>query len=298
MITLLNNDLSINKSKKLIASLLSIGNIDSAILACLHSYYSNNIIRAINYHYTPFSNASNLEHQLQFYCEYFSNVSLADLDTFYDTKRWTKQKPGLLISFDDGLSSNYHIAAPLLEKYGFTGWFFIVPDFISCPEGQQEEFAQANFINYYRQDPRQRPLAMSWPEIIDLDKRGHVIGSHTQTHFRMGGQPSQDRIEQEITQSKWGLEEKLGHEVNIFAWVGGEIENYHSKTAHCIKQAGYKYSFMTNSALIHPTSDKLQMRRTQIEAWWPLNIVTFQLSGILDFLYTFKVRYVNKLTRV
>jgi len=288
--------LSINRSKLLIASLLSKSKLDLAILSFHHFYYSNNIIRAINYHYTPFICGLNFEHHLQFYRQYFSNVSLDDLNNFYEINHWSKAKPGLLISFDDGLGSNYHIAAPLLEKYGFTGWFFIVPDFISCPEFKQEEFARAHYINYYKQEAEQMPLAMSWEEIIDLDKRGHVIGSHTKTHLRMGEKSSKDKIGEEIIQSKLILQEKLGHEIDVFAWVGGEIKHYNPKTAQCIKQAGYKYSFMTNSALIHPTTDPFQMRRTEIEAWWPLDVVTFQLCGILDILYFPKVRYVKKLT--
>jgi len=292
------NYLSINRSRKLIASLLSKIKLDSALLSCVHLYHSNNIIRAINYHYTPFPCALNFEHQLQLFRQYFSNVLMADLDNFYEEKHWSKPKPGLLISFDDGLSSNYHIAAPLLEKYGFKGWFFIVPDFISCPEAEQEEFARDHFINYYKQGGDQTPLAMSWKEIIDLDKRGHVIGSHTKTHLRMGGQSSKDTIEKEVFQSKCVLQGKLGHEIDVFAWVGGEIEHYNPTTAQCIKQAGYKYSFMTNSALIHPTTDPFQMRRTEMEAWWPLDVVTFQLCGIVDLLYYSKVRYVRNLTNV
>jgi peptidoglycan/xylan/chitin deacetylase (PgdA/CDA1 family) len=291
-------DIPLNKFKKLFAACLSRFKIDSNLILFLQKLYSNKFIRAVNYHYTPSHNNTNFAQQLELFRNYFSDVNLTDLDNFFYNHQWTKPKPGLIISFDDGFRSNYLVAAPLLEKYGFTGWFFVCTDFISCPANKQEDFAKAHHINYCSQEAIYKPLAMSWEDIIDLDKRGHVIGSHTKTHYRMEKNAPLRRIEEEITNSKNILEEKLNHEINIFAWVGGEVGNYNPNAANRIKKAGYKYSFMTNSAIICPNTNKLQLRRTQVESWWPLDIITFQLSGLLDIYYIPKVKFISQLTKV
>lgn len=61
-------------------------------------------------------------------------------------------------SFDDGGVSFYTKAAPILERYGFKGVFFISTSYIGTPGFLSEE------------------------QIKDLAKRGHIIGSHTHTH--------------------------------------------------------------------------------------------------------------------
>ena len=83
--------------------------------------------------------------------------------------------------------------------------------------------------------------------------------------------------------------------MEIFCWVGGEETSYSSEAAKLISE-NYKYSFMTNNAVIRPGDDPLQLQRTNIEAENPLELVRFQLSGLMDVYYTGKRRRVNRLT--
>lgn len=64
----------------------------------------------------------------------------------------------VVFTFDDGGISSYTHVAPLLEKYGFTGHFFIVTDSIG----------KNNF--------------MSEAQVRDLSDRNHIIGSHSSSH--------------------------------------------------------------------------------------------------------------------
>jgi hypothetical protein len=81
-------------------------------------------IRVVYCHGTPQRHLPGFEEQLRFYRRRYDDVSLADLDRFFASRRSTKKRPGLIISFDDDLRSNFH-AAPLLERYKFTGWFTV-----------------------------------------------------------------------------------------------------------------------------------------------------------------------------
>jgi len=86
--------------------------------------------------------------------------------------------------------------------------------------------------------------------------------------------------------------------VPVFCWVGGEEDAYTSEVATLISRAGFAHSFMTNSQVIRPAADPLQLQRTNIEADYPLWLTRFQLSGFMDLLYMSKRRRVNRLTRI
>ncbi len=263
----------------------------------LNIFLGRNYIRAINYHDTPEKYSKNFENQLLFYKQHFSPVSIQDLQLFLDTGVWHKQKPGLIISFDDGLQANYKVAKPLLEKYGFKGWFFIPPGFIETSPEKQNDFAQHHNISSTINSGSNKRIAMSWNELSDLNKE-HIIGCHTFTHHRMDIQDTEDILKKEIIDSKLLIEKRLNNQVDIFCWVGGEEHTYTKEAAKYIRKAGYRYSFMTNTHPIISSTQPLQLQRTNIESFFPLEVVKFQLSGLLDLFYYFKRRRVNQKTKL
>ncbi len=273
------------KSKKIlmISEMMNIFRLVNMLLYFQKLKYKNKYIRAINYHGTPKKYQYNFEKQLIFFKQNYATVNLIDLENLLNGK-WEKEKPGLIISFDDGLKSNYTIAAPLLEKYGFTGWFFIPVGLIGTGRCKDFHHTGNKDCSY-----------MSWREIFKLSQ-SHIIGCHTLTHYRLSNPISDEKLEQEIVESKKILEDKLNSKNNIFCWVGGEEETYTAKAAKYIYEAGYKYSFMTNNKLIFPGTNRFQLQRTNIEADWLLSLVKFYLSGFMDIIYTRKRNRINKIT--
>ena len=285
-----------NKKKLFLANLFCKLKLDHLFLVLRNFYYKGNYIYAINYHDILRKENNAFEEQLIFYKKYFTSVSLADLDLFYENKKWHKDKPGLIITYDDGYRSHFDIAAPLLEKYGFTGWFFIPTDFLDAPVDKQITFTKKHFINT-RETYNDGRVAMSWNEVQKLDKK-HIIGCHTKTHHRMVASTSKNKVHQEIVVSKRILKERLGYDVNIFCWVGGEEKSYSAIGALAIHKAKYKYSFMTNCNPITISTNPLQLQRNNVETNWPINLVKFSLIGIMDLLYFPKRKRVNKLTNI
>jgi Polysaccharide deacetylase len=108
----------------------------------------------------------------------------------------------VFLTFDDGGASSYDPIAPMLEKYGFRGHFFVTTSMIGS-----EGFLTAD-------------------QIKDLDRRGHVIGSHSCSHpDRMSHIPYEDIVKEwQVSVSK--LADIVGHTVNIASLPGG----YYSKT--------------------------------------------------------------------
>lgn len=243
-------------------------------------------IRAVNYHDVPSDLAGNFETHLQYYASQFVSVDEQSLRDFLNGKAWPHKKPGLILSFDDGMRSHFETVAPLLEKYRFTGWFFVPAGWIAERITESAEVVK----NVGDQ------LTLKTEQAKYLAQR-HVVGCHTETHRRLAVDLPEDLLNTEIVGGKRSLEKTLGRDVPIFCWVGGEEYTYSRAAADFIRH-NYDLSFMTNTANIRPRTNPLQLQRTNIEAENPLSLVRFQLSGFMDLAYLPKRRRVNKLTAV
>jgi peptidoglycan/xylan/chitin deacetylase (PgdA/CDA1 family) len=243
-------------------------------------------IRAVNYHDVSADLAGNFESHLQYYSSQFANVDEQTLRGFLNGEAWPHKKPGMIISFDDGMRSHFEIVAPLLEKYGFTGWFFVPSGWIAERIDENPEVEKNVGDQLTLNTEQTKYLAQN-----------HVVGCHTETHRRLSSDLSDELLRDEIVGGKHSLEKTLGRDVPIFCWVGGEEFTYSRAAAEFIGQ-NYDLSFMTNTANIRPDNDPLQLQRTNIEAENPLSLVRFQLSGFMDLAYLPKRRRVNKLTAV
>lgn len=241
-------------------------------------------IRAVNYHEIHPPWIENFEKQLQFYSTRFVNVNEQALFDFLGSGKWPHDKPGLMITFDDGSATHLTAAAPMLEKYGFTGWFFVPSGWVVERGGVKTE--RPDFIDDIE--------VLTHAQLKELDKK-HIIGCHTETHCRLTADVPAEKLRAETVGAKKDLEDLLGHEVKSFCWVGGEEETYNDKAAELIRDH-YELGFMTNCAVVRPGTVAQQIQRTNIEAENPLSLVRFQLSGLMDIAYYGKRKRVNKLT--
>lgn len=246
----------IENIKNLIALILDeIGILNVLIHKC---YKDSQVIRVINYHRTPNNELETFKKQLAYYEKNFTNI---DYDTFisFMNGEVKLEKPGIILSFDDGLLNNYENAAPLLEEHHLTGWFFV---------------STGLHTDTY----------MSYENMKDLIFRNHVIGCHTYTHHRMNKNDTDSLLKHEIIDAKNDLEQAVNHNVDIFCWCGGE-ENTYTSIAQRKIMLTYKWGFMTNSELINKETNHYFLQRTNVEARWSLSLMKFQISGIVDNLY-------------
>ena len=258
--------------------------------------FRQGFIRVVNYHNMPYFTTRVFEQHMACYGEYYSSVSFSDLERFLNEGKWHKEKPGLIISFDDGLRCHYEIGAPLVEKYGFTGWFFIPTGFVGTAVDDQQEYASTHNIKYTPEysDPR---VAMSWEEVKALSE-SHVVGCHTHSHYRFNGEESEEKLFEELIQPKEILEHHVQRDIATFSWVGGEESSYSKRAAKTVVDTGYRLSFGTSSAPILPQTSPYQLHRTNVESSWPMDVVKFQLSGLIDLRYRGKRKRVDSLTAI
>lgn len=227
-------------------------------------------LRAVNYHDTIRAYAAGLEEQFAWYAREFVSVGWEDLLAFA-AGRWPHDRPGILITFDDGWRCQARVAAPLLEKYGLTGWFFVPVGFVDEPA--------ADFV---REQPRGRDLSpMDWNDLKGLARR-HVVGCHTYTHHTLPPGTPPSVLARELDLAKARLETQLERPCLAFSWVWGRERDYHPATARAIEAAGFRVSFLTTPGVIALGDDLLRLPRTNVEARFPPWLIRYQLSGWPD----------------
>jgi peptidoglycan/xylan/chitin deacetylase (PgdA/CDA1 family) len=121
----------------------------------------------------------------------------------------------VVISFDDGDVSCHTMAAPILERHGLRGSFFVVTRWIGQPGFMDAE------------------------QLRDLVRRGHSVFSHSRTHPRLPSLTASD-LDDELFGSKADLEAILGRNVTQFSIPGGA---YDDRVADAARRAGYQTVF-------------------------------------------------------
>jgi peptidoglycan/xylan/chitin deacetylase (PgdA/CDA1 family) len=247
-------------------------------------------VRCVNYHSVAPTQAQAFEQQLCWYREHFTPVGPKELSDLGEG-HWPRGLPGILLSFDDGCRTHAEVVAPLLEKHGFIGWFFVPSHFPDVPDQEQSAYARANAISVL---PLQgERLSLSWEQVRHLG-RHHVVGAHTRDHVRLRAELGRAEIERQVLDSKRRLEEELRREVIAFAWVGGEEDAYSTDGRRAVAEAGFRYGFGTNNQVWRRGADPRQIERTNVEAWLPPEVLRFQLSGVLDLVYAAKRRRLRR----
>jgi peptidoglycan/xylan/chitin deacetylase (PgdA/CDA1 family) len=202
---------------------------------------SGSYFRSVNYHSTPRRHLARYRQQVAGLARHFSGVNEAELRAFFETGRWSKEKPGLIFAFYNGYRNTYQVMRPLLEQHGFTGWFFVPTDFLSTAPEQQADFAARHGMVAPGDEFGDGRVAMSWDEVRDLDG-DHVISSHTKTHARVTLE-NPDDLRREIVGPQADFLRELGRPAGAFAWLLGSPLGEHLLADALVQEAGYEWLF-------------------------------------------------------
>jgi peptidoglycan/xylan/chitin deacetylase (PgdA/CDA1 family) len=180
----------------------------------------------------------------------------------------------VLITFDDGYRDNLENALPILQRYGYPAVVFV-------PLG---------FLDGDRPLPHEEPLralgvrntTVDWGELAELEAGGVRVESHGIGHRPLSDLSPADAA-REIALSKLRLEERLGREVEAYAFVKGSLADYRPEHASLVQQAGYKLAFSSVSGANGPDSDRYRLRRYNVEPY-PARTFELVLSGACDLI--------------
>lgn len=199
-------------------------------------------VRAVNYHCTPRHRKAEYAAELNRWGQRFSGVTEGDLERFLATGRWHKSKPGLIVALYDSTRNGHDVILPLIESAGLVAWYFVLTGFVNAPPAEQLAYASAHDIGVLADEYPGDRLALSWDELRDAERRGHVVASHARSHVALAPLNQADR-ESEILGSQADLQRELGHPVKTFVSYGGPAFGTHAPSDALIRQAGYQIVF-------------------------------------------------------
>ena len=214
---------------------------DRYTLETVRLLLNGSFLRVVNYHNTRAADAAKFEREIAFFARHFVSVTPDDLDRFFDTRVWPYDRPGLIPAVFEGWRTHCDVFAPILEKYGFRGWFYVPAFFPDVPIAEQIAYCEPHSLRLFAQEDYDDPrCCMNWEEIRRLAER-HEICCHTGSHCRVTDRMTPEEIPREIVESKRYLEEKTGREVSAFCWCGGDDYRGSAFFHSYLREAGYRF---------------------------------------------------------
>ena len=166
-----------------------------------------------------------------------NNMNFINPKKFEDELKNNKTSRKVLLTIDDGFSSFYENAWPILKQKKIP---FIL--FVSTRE--------VGAYNY-----------MTWSQIRELSKEDFVeIGNHSHTHEYLVDESS-ELIRDDIQKSISIFKKELGKNSEFFSYPFGE---YSLEFKNIIKSLNFKYAFGQHSGVIDDTKDLYELPRYPI----------------------------------
>lgn len=139
----------------------------------------------------------------------------------------------VMITFDDSRVEHAEVAAPVLEKNGFRGVFFIMT-------------ITYNKKNYMRTD-----------QIALLAKTGHIIGLHSWDHTMVTKYKDEADWQKEVVKPKEKLEKIVGKPVEYWAYPNGVYD--HNGAVHLNKYFKISFTLISKRDTIYPLQTTRRM---------------------------------------
>ena len=177
----------------------------------------------------------------------------------------------VVITIDDGYKSAVVYAAPILKKYGYPWTFFIYPEFVTVAEGSG---------------------AVSWNDLLALQKEGIDIESHSMTHPNLKSHHQKIKgvwhnlspdeyaawLKNETAGSKAVLEEHMGKKIICLAYPYGE---YNKEVEQAAIDAGYEAIFTVADNPVHATTSLHSIGRYTMTTPVEKNFAAYLRQGAL-----------------
>src|SRR5258708_4632588 len=162
-------------------------------------------------------------------------ISAGDLHAYLRGARGLPSKP-VILTFDDGYADFYPPALPILRRHDFRATAYVVSGFVGWP-------------NY-----------MTAAQVVEADRSGIEIGSHTVNHPNLTSMSS-GSVRSQLVDSKRFLENLLGHPVTSFCYPSGKVN---SNVAWQVADVGYDSATTTVFGFRHTLADRYIWTRLRV----------------------------------
>ena len=187
-----------------------------------------------------------------------SNANVIPLELLAESLTHGKLLPPetVALTFDDGFSDFYSVAAPLLRRLGLPSIVFLAAAY--CGK-------VASWIS-----PSEERSLMTWAQIKDLVEYGVSFGSHGMNHPILTGRTDSE-LAHELSESKRLIEAETGREVRFFCYPYGR----HNERVRRAVSACYGGGACTTD-LCTAGSDADRFALPRIDAHYLRNFTIFQ----------------------
>ena len=223
-------------------------------------------IRVLCYHDIPENQLANFEQQIIWLKKEYKIITPEEMRNFFLGRGFL---PGtnIFITFDDGSEDQYQ-AAEVLDKHGIKAAFFVIPRDIEVGERVTT-----------RPGTKLKPMTVK--QIKDLNRRGHIIGSHSYSHQNLVRlQPYQ--IYEELKKSKDILEEKLGGQVDFLAFPYGTVKDISDEAKRIAADVfNFNFTFIPGKNNF-ASADRTHIKRSGVRPDWSLFRIRAVVSGFRE----------------
>lgn len=181
----------------------------------------------------------------------YYTISLTDLYD-YLMKDTPIPEKSVVLTFDDGYENNYTDMFPVLKKYNFKATIFVITSNID-----------------------KDPNSMTSKQLLEMEKYGVDIESHTVNHENLKELPKDKQLET-LIQSKKDLEKILNKQINFFAYPYG---GYNKTAIEAVKEAGYTMAFTTDGRWSSKNNGMLSLDRVYISSFHDMSVFKDRISN-------------------
>jgi peptidoglycan/xylan/chitin deacetylase (PgdA/CDA1 family) len=206
-----------------------------------------------------------------------------------------KDRPPVLVTFDDGYADNVHQALPILEEAGIKAVVFLIAGYVGTDKLLPHDAGQS--LNAHR--------LLRWEEAKNSDARTIEFGSHGWSHRRLGQVGTAEELKRELVLSKQVIEEKIDRPVRFLSFPFGVHGDYDATVKAMGKEAGYSMAFNAKYGENTRGTDPFDLFRIGVEGSDTMFTFRAKLNGALDLLRLAEtpwgrglVRGLNHLVRV
>lgn len=223
--------------------LLLPGSFDEALGKLVGGLAAGRVLRVVNFHATPRYREAQYRRQMEAYARLFAPIAPDNFDSAFDGT-WADPRPGLMPVLFEGFRDNLDVMLPILEEFGFKGWFFVPSQFPGIPEAEQRAYAEAHVLHLPARDEYAgQRVAMTWGEAKDIAARGHGFACHSRSHFSLTPDTPDEVLRDEILTAATEFREGLGRPVEIFCWLHGAEVGVNPRADAMLREAGFRYLF-------------------------------------------------------
>jgi len=248
--------------------------------------------------YSDFINEGLFEALIIHCKKHFQFYTLGELDA-YKQEFGRYPKHAVVLTFDDGFQSFYHLAFPLLKKHHIKSSLFVCPGLIDkdttiwpelifdayeksalaikhselgslieelkllSSEQRQQKISELVCKNYqYEEEQADMNRALiNWPQLREIHSSGLVeVGSHSLTHPILS-QESQEEVNAQMRLSKERIEAELSNKVVSFCYPNGQSDDYRETELIGLKKCAYKTAVTAEFGLVNDAANPLLLPR-------------------------------------